>query len=96
MGLPIDRPAAFSAASSLAMADGLEGKLLMIHGTSDVNATFSATMKMCEALARAGKQYDLIVLPEADHHFKNAGVEHWRYKQAAVARYFLEHLGAPE
>jgi dipeptidyl aminopeptidase/acylaminoacyl peptidase len=96
MGLPVDRPEAFAAASSLAIADHLQGKLLMVHGTSDVNATFSATMKMCEALARADRPYDLVVLPEADHHFKNAGEHQWRYMHASVARYFLEHLGAPE
>jgi dipeptidyl aminopeptidase/acylaminoacyl peptidase len=92
MGLPVDRPEVFRAGSSLAIVDRLEGKLLMIHGTSDVNATFSATMKMCEALARADKPYDLVVLPDDDHHFKNAGMHHWRYQNAAKMRYFIEHL----
>ena len=53
-------------------------------------------MKMCDALARADKPYDLVVLPEADHHFKNAGAHPWRFKQASMIRYFLEHLGEPE
>ena len=55
MGLPEDRPEAFEYGSSLRLADQLEGDLLLIHGTSDVNATFSATMKMVDALNRAGK-----------------------------------------
>ena len=92
MGLPVYRPEAFAAGSSIDIAAKLEGKLLMIHGTSDVNATFSATMKMCEALARADKPYDLIVMPDADHHFNNAGLHHLRYGQASTLRYFIEHL----
>jgi dipeptidyl aminopeptidase/acylaminoacyl peptidase len=95
MGLPVDRPEIFRDGSSIAIVDQLEGKLLMIHGTSDVNATFSATMKMCEALARADKPYDLVVLPDADHHFKNAGMHQWRYQNAAKMRYFVAHLGTP-
>jgi dipeptidyl aminopeptidase/acylaminoacyl peptidase len=96
MGLPIDRPDAFRAGSSLAMVDRLEGKLLMIQGTSDVNATFSATMKMCEALARADKQYDLVVLPDADHEFTRGGDHQLRYVRASTLRYFNEHLGTAQ
>jgi dipeptidyl aminopeptidase/acylaminoacyl peptidase len=92
MGLPADRPDAFRAGSSIAMADRLEGRLLIIHGTSDVNATFSATMKMCEALARADKPYDLVVLPGADHGFRAGDLDQNRYVRAATIRYFLEHL----
>jgi dipeptidyl-peptidase-4 len=92
MGLPIDRPQAYAAGSSLDIAGNLAGRLLMIHGTSDVNATFSATMKMCEALARADRPYDLIVMPDADHHFNNAGQHQGSYMQASTLRYFVEHL----
>jgi len=92
MGLPSERPEAYRAGSSLAIADRLRGKLLMIHGTADMNATFSATMKMCEALARADQSYDLIVMPDANHHFNNAGGHHTRYYQSSVVRYFIEHL----
>jgi dipeptidyl aminopeptidase/acylaminoacyl peptidase len=92
MGLPLDRPGAFAAGSSIALAGRLRGQLLLIHGTGDVNAPFSATTKMCEALARADRPYDLVVLPEADHHFNNAGLHQQRYVQAATLRYFTEHL----
>jgi dipeptidyl aminopeptidase/acylaminoacyl peptidase len=32
-----------------------------------VNATFSATMKMVDALTKAGKPYDLVVMLEQNH-----------------------------
>jgi dipeptidyl-peptidase-4 len=95
MGLPLDRPEAFHEGSCLTIADRLEGKLLMIHGTNDVNTAFATTMKMCAALARADKPYDLVVLPGADHGLRAAGAHHERYAKAATVRYFREHLGGP-
>jgi dipeptidyl aminopeptidase/acylaminoacyl peptidase len=38
-----------------------------MHRTSDVNATLTATMRMIDALTRAGKPYDLVLLPHQDH-----------------------------
>ncbi|TCO54176.1 S9 family peptidase [Actinocrispum wychmicini] len=92
MGLPVDHPEAYAAARSYDEVDRLAGKLLMIHGTADVNAPFSATMKMCDALVRADKPYDLVVIPEADHHFDNVGAHHLRYCHSATMRYFGTHL----
>jgi dipeptidyl aminopeptidase/acylaminoacyl peptidase len=89
MGLPTENQAGYAAASNLAVAGNLQGKLLLVHATSDTNATFSATMKMVEALTRAGKPYDLIVLPEQNHHPSGT---HQAYWLDAVARYFVEHL----
>ena len=64
MGLPQENAEGYAYASNLRLAGNLEGKLLLIHGTSDTGVPFSATMKMVEALIQAGKPYDLIVLPE--------------------------------
>lgn len=89
MGLLENRPDAYEYGSSTRLADRVEGKLLLIHGTNDVNATFSATMKMVEALVRAGKPYDLIVLPEESHSLSVRARNYWL---AAMKNYFLEHL----
>ncbi len=89
MGLPQNNRKEYEYASSLRLAGKLKGKLLLMHGTSDVNATFSATMKMVEALIRAGKPVDLIVLPELDHSLSGKS---GRYIMEAVRRYFQEHL----
>ena len=71
------------------MAGNLKGKLLFIHGTSDESVPFSHTMKMVEALIRAEKPYDLIVLPEWGH-WGNKRIE--KYWAESVRRYFQEHL----
>ncbi len=67
----------------------LKGKLLLIHGTSDVAADFAEHMKMVEALIRAGKPFDLLVLPEQGH--QPTGVSR-TYRGEAIRRYFQEHL----
>jgi dipeptidyl aminopeptidase/acylaminoacyl peptidase len=92
MGLPVDRPDAFRAGSSLAIVDRLQGKLLIVHGTSDVNATFSATMKMCAAAASAGKHVGLVVIPGADHGFHAGEVSFERYMREALMLHFVDAL----
>jgi hypothetical protein len=70
----------------------------MIHGTSDVNAPFATTMKMVDALIRAGKPVDVMAIPEMDHAggFNNtvpSGVTSLsQYLNGATARYLVEHL----
>jgi dipeptidyl aminopeptidase/acylaminoacyl peptidase len=89
MGLPQEHRDAYEYGSSLRLAGNLRGKLLLIHGSNDINATFSATMKLVEAFARAGRPYDLIILPEQDHALNGVSAA---YSSAATNRYLVEHL----
>jgi dipeptidyl aminopeptidase/acylaminoacyl peptidase len=89
MGLPSNNPKGYAEGSSLTRAGNLTGKLLLMHGTSDVNATFSATMKMVEALTRAGKPYDLILFPEQSHAPTGVSAQ---YMLTRIWQYFVEHL----
>jgi dipeptidyl aminopeptidase/acylaminoacyl peptidase len=88
MGLPQENKEGYEETSNLRWADNLKGKLLLVQGTSDNGALFSDTIKMVDALARAGKPYDLIVLPEAGHRLGRGA----RYVAEARRRYFQEHL----
>jgi dipeptidyl aminopeptidase/acylaminoacyl peptidase len=93
MDTPQENPAGYLASSCLTIAANLKGKLLLVAGASDINATFSAAMKMTDALIRAGKQHDLIVVPEQDHSFRSGGDASKDYMLDAIRRYFTEHLG---
>jgi dipeptidyl aminopeptidase/acylaminoacyl peptidase len=89
MGLPAENPSGYAAMSLFGLAGRLQGKLLLCHGTSDTNAPFSTTMKMADALARAGKTADLLILPGETHSFTGpTGARMYD----AMARYFVEHL----
>jgi dipeptidyl aminopeptidase/acylaminoacyl peptidase len=89
LGLPEHNPKVYEDSSSLPLAANLQGHLLIIHGTSDVNADFAATMKMAAAFIRAGKFFDLLIMPEMSHWPQgNDGV----YVDKARVCYFLDHL----
>ncbi len=91
LGSPQENRQAFEEASNLSLAGNLKGKLLLVHGTHDVAVPFSHAMKMIDALTRAGKPYDLIVLPGWGHWYPDTEV--WeRYRLEAYRRYFQEHL----
>ena len=80
---------AYTYASNLRLADQLKGKLLLIHGTSDVNVPFSNTVKMIAALIRARKSYDLLVMPGQGH---DSSDESLAYELEVIRSYFQEHL----
>ena len=94
MGLPENNREAYEYGSNLRLAGNLTGKLLLIHGTSDDDVPFSATMKLVDAFTRAGKPYDLIVLPERNHDIGSeiADGKSRSYIREAIRRYFQEHL----
>lgn len=89
LGDPATHKAEYDYASDVLMAANLKGRLLLIHGTSDVNAPFSGTIQLIDALVKAGKPYDLILLPEQDHVPRGASQT---YYLLAMKRYFEEHL----
>lgn len=86
---PSENPEGYAYASNLTIADRLAGKLLITIGTADVNTPFAQTMRMTEALIRADKPFDLLVLPDQSHGLQGQSM---KYFQNAVARYFVEHL----
>ncbi|MBK1897303.1 S9 family peptidase [Chryseobacterium paridis] len=87
MGLPEDNKKGYEWGTNTNHAGNLKGKLLFIHGTSDVNAPLSTTIRMIDALTKAGKTYDLILLPGKDHFIDND-----KYVSNAIRRYFEENL----
>jgi dipeptidyl aminopeptidase/acylaminoacyl peptidase len=91
MGLPENDPEGYEFGSNTRFARNLEGKLLLIHGTGDVEAPFSGTMKMVDALITEDKFFDLIVVPDEGHSLFRG--RHGDYLREAVRRHFKEHLG---
>ena len=87
--LPAGNREAFEYASNLRLADNLEGKLLLIHGTGDDAVPLGHTMRMVDALIKANKQFDLLIMPGETHETDNI----WGgYGLDAELRYFKEHL----
>jgi dipeptidyl aminopeptidase/acylaminoacyl peptidase len=94
MGTREDNPDGWAQASNIPLADRLEGKLLLIQPSDD--HFFHSTMEMVQALIRAGKDFDMLIVPGAGHVYRRAGEWGriaddyvWRWKMPA---YLVEHL----
>ena len=68
-------------------ADKLKGKLLLAHGTMDTNVPYYSTLLVVDALIKANKDFDLIVLPNRGHGFGNEP-----YMVRRRWDYFVKHL----
>jgi dipeptidyl aminopeptidase/acylaminoacyl peptidase len=69
------------------LADNLQGKLLIAHGTMDSNVPPSNTMLVANALIEANKDFDLIMMPNRSHGFGNEP-----YMMRRRWDYFVRHL----
>jgi dipeptidyl-peptidase-4 len=67
MGLPSENPEGYRNSAPLNFAAGLEGKLLICHGTMDNNVHLQNTLMMAEEYAKAGKLFDMMVYPRVRH-----------------------------
>jgi dipeptidyl-peptidase-4 len=64
---PAENPDGYDEGSSMAYADSLKGRLLLVHGTGDDNVHFQNTIRMVQRLERANKQFDLRIYPNKTH-----------------------------
>ncbi len=69
-------------------ADGLKGRLFLIHGTLDNNVPPYNTYLVADALIKANKEFDLLMIPNAGHGFGAAS----NYVMRRRWDYFVKHL----
>lgn len=67
LGLPQQNREGYEKSSLLTYAKDLERPLLLIHGTADDNVLFMHSLKLSNALFRAGRQHELLPLPGLTH-----------------------------
>lgn len=53
--------------SNVALAERLQGKVLLIHGEMDDNVHPCATMQLVDALIEHNKDFDLVIMPNQNH-----------------------------
>ena len=87
MGWPVGEH--YHEQSNITMAGNLKGKLLITHGGIDENVNPSATFKLSEALIRAGKAFDMLILPSQRHGYRGRYGEYFTIKRW---NYFIRHL----
>jgi dipeptidyl-peptidase-4 len=93
LGPPEGDAAAYKEASLLTYAKDLKRPLLLIHGTADDNVYFRHTLKLADALFRAGKDFELLPLSGLTHLVPDPVVLRRQYGRFAT--FFRKHLGRP-
>ena len=75
--------------SNPALAARLQGRLMLVHGTLDDNVPPDHTLLMAQALIKANKNFDMLMLPNARHGY---GEEYTPYVTRRRWDYFVEYL----
>ena len=76
--------------TAMELAGNLKGRLLLMTGEVDENVPVASTVRMADALQKAGKRFDMMLFPEQGHGLYGP------YYQNAIRYYFLDHLVRPE
>lgn len=70
------------------LAENLKGKLLLVHGDMDNNVHPGNTIRLVDALIKANKRFDMMMLPGQAHGFGPMQP----YFNRMLMEYFAEHL----
>lgn len=80
----------FRVRNNMQLAKQYKGGLLLAHGWVDDNVHPAHTLRMVSALIKARKNFDMIILPDADHGFSGAAETFFeRKKWFHFAKYLL-------
>ena len=91
MGLPQENVEGYKVGSAINFAEGLQGKLLMVHGSGDDNVHSQGTERLINRLIELGKPFDSMIYPNRSHSIsEGAGTTLHIYK--LIARYFMTNL----
>jgi dipeptidyl aminopeptidase/acylaminoacyl peptidase len=85
MGWPVGPH--YAEQSNVTQAHRLTGKLLLIVGETDENVDPASTLQVVDALIKADKDFDLLIIPGQGH-----GAAETAYGQRRRADFFVRHL----
>ena len=90
MRKPQTNPRGYDENSPIHMADELNGRLFLIHGSADDNVHFQNTMEYVDKLVQSGKQFDMFVYPNRDHGIRGRNAIHHLYDM--MSNYIIDNL----
>jgi dipeptidyl-peptidase-4 len=94
LGLPEKEKEAYKEGSLLTYAAELRRPLLLIHGTADDNVYFRHSLRLANALFRAGKDFEMLPLSGLTHMVPDPVVTERLWSR--VVLHFHQHLGKPK
>jgi dipeptidyl-peptidase-4 len=91
MGLPQTNAEGYRLGSPINFAEGLKGKLLIVHGSGDDNVHFQGTEELINRLVELNKPFDFMEYPNRTHAI-NEGPGTSVHLYNLISRYLQEHL----
>lgn len=91
LGHPREAPEAYEAGNVLRHAEGLRGRLLLIHGMADDNVLFTHSTLLIDRLTKLDKRFEVLPWPGAKHgalRFPETGRHGWK----TILDFFDRHL----
>lgn len=91
MGLPDKNKEGYQEGSPINHAAGLEGRLLLIHGTADDNVHYQSFEMLVDELVKQNKLFDMLSYPMRTHAIRERDNTSLHLRRS-MARYWLENL----
>ncbi len=91
MGLPQENAAGYRAGSPITFAEGLEGDLLIVHGTGDDNVHYQGTERLINRLIELNKPFTMMAYPNRSHGIYE-GRNTTRHLYELLTRYLRESM----
>ncbi|QDH78487.1 prolyl oligopeptidase family serine peptidase [Echinicola soli] len=95
MGLPQENVEDFIEGSPISHAKGLEGNLLLVHGTNDDNVHYQSQELLVNELIRHNKQFDMMAYPNRSHGIYE-GMNTRRHLYTLLTNYLIEKVPVNE
>lgn len=90
MRTPQENFEGYAATSPIRLAQNMQGKLLLVHGTADDNVHFQQTMDYAEALVQAGKQFDMQIYKDRNHSIYGGNTRYHLYTR--MSNFLFDNL----
>ncbi|MDI6698931.1 MAG: DPP IV N-terminal domain-containing protein [Candidatus Saccharicenans sp.] len=91
MRTPEVNPDGYKQSAPINFAEGLKGKLLIIHGTGETNTHLQIVEGLVDRLIELGKQFDYMTYPNRDHGLRE-GAGTVTHVYMLIARYLITNL----
>ena len=91
MGLPDDNAEGFEQGSPITHAAGLEGNLLLVHGTADDNVHYQNAEQLVDKLIALNKTFTFMMYPDRSHSIDEKANTR-RHLFTLMTNYLHEHL----
>jgi dipeptidyl-peptidase-4 len=86
-----ENPEGYRNAAAIHFAEGLRGRLLIVHGSGETNTHIQITEGLVDRLIELGKRFDYMVYPNRDHGLSE-GPGTSLHLRLLIASYLIEHL----